>query len=267
MPADVATVVGARPGHAGHLVLHPGLRGAGAQAAGAAAVGAGVAGRRPGAGPDRDTGQAGGLAAVQVHNLVVQLFGGDPRAGRGVMTDEELRDLVAGQPGAERRRAAHRRAKSSTRASARSARCWCRGPRWSSCPPPCRSREAAEIVGARPVLPVPGLPGVLRRRDRLRARPGPVRSAAARATAPGRRGAPAGEVPADQQDRAVRAVGDAPGPRAPGHRDRRVRRHRRHRHPGGPGRGADRGHPGRVRRRRGPAPAAATAASSRSTGC
>jgi putative hemolysin len=29
-------------------------------------------------------------------NLVVSLFGGDPRAGRGVMTDEELRDLVAG---------------------------------------------------------------------------------------------------------------------------------------------------------------------------
>jgi putative hemolysin len=29
-------------------------------------------------------------------NLVVQLFGGDPAAGRGVMTDEELRDLVAG---------------------------------------------------------------------------------------------------------------------------------------------------------------------------
>jgi putative hemolysin len=29
-------------------------------------------------------------------NLVVQLFGGDPTAGRGVMTDEELRDLVAG---------------------------------------------------------------------------------------------------------------------------------------------------------------------------
>jgi putative hemolysin len=29
-------------------------------------------------------------------NLVVRLFGGDPTAGRGVMTDEELRDLVAG---------------------------------------------------------------------------------------------------------------------------------------------------------------------------
>jgi putative hemolysin len=29
-------------------------------------------------------------------NLVVQLLGGDPAAGRGVMTDEELRDLVAG---------------------------------------------------------------------------------------------------------------------------------------------------------------------------
>jgi putative hemolysin len=29
-------------------------------------------------------------------NVVVQLFGGDPTAGRGVMTDEELRDLVAG---------------------------------------------------------------------------------------------------------------------------------------------------------------------------
>jgi putative hemolysin len=29
-------------------------------------------------------------------NLVVQLVGGDPAAGRGVMTDEELRDLVAG---------------------------------------------------------------------------------------------------------------------------------------------------------------------------
>jgi putative hemolysin len=29
-------------------------------------------------------------------NVVVRLFGGDPKAGRGVMTDEELRDLVAG---------------------------------------------------------------------------------------------------------------------------------------------------------------------------
>jgi magnesium and cobalt exporter, CNNM family len=29
-------------------------------------------------------------------NLIVALFGGDPRAGRGVMTDEELRDLVVG---------------------------------------------------------------------------------------------------------------------------------------------------------------------------
>jgi putative hemolysin len=29
-------------------------------------------------------------------NLVVRLLGGDPAAGRGVMTDEELRDLVAG---------------------------------------------------------------------------------------------------------------------------------------------------------------------------
>ena len=29
-------------------------------------------------------------------NLVVRLLGGDPSAGRGVMTDEELRDLVAG---------------------------------------------------------------------------------------------------------------------------------------------------------------------------
>jgi putative hemolysin len=29
-------------------------------------------------------------------NLVVELLGGDPGAGRGVMTDEELRDLVAG---------------------------------------------------------------------------------------------------------------------------------------------------------------------------
>ena len=29
-------------------------------------------------------------------DLVVRIFGGDPRAGRGVMTDEELRDLVAG---------------------------------------------------------------------------------------------------------------------------------------------------------------------------
>ena len=33
---------------------------------------------------------------VKCVNLVVSLFGGDPRAGRGVMTDEELRDLVAG---------------------------------------------------------------------------------------------------------------------------------------------------------------------------
>ncbi|HEY1620726.1 MAG TPA: CNNM domain-containing protein, partial [Streptosporangiaceae bacterium] len=29
-------------------------------------------------------------------NVVVRMFGGDPTAGRGVMTDEELRDLVAG---------------------------------------------------------------------------------------------------------------------------------------------------------------------------
>jgi len=29
-------------------------------------------------------------------NVLVRLFGGDPRAARGVMTDEELRDLVAG---------------------------------------------------------------------------------------------------------------------------------------------------------------------------
>ena len=29
-------------------------------------------------------------------NVVVRIFGGDPRAGRGVMTDEELRDMVAG---------------------------------------------------------------------------------------------------------------------------------------------------------------------------
>ena len=29
-------------------------------------------------------------------NLVVRLLGGDPRMGRGVMTEEELRDLVAG---------------------------------------------------------------------------------------------------------------------------------------------------------------------------
>ena len=29
-------------------------------------------------------------------NVVVRVFGGDPRAARGVMTDEELRDLVAG---------------------------------------------------------------------------------------------------------------------------------------------------------------------------
>jgi putative hemolysin len=29
-------------------------------------------------------------------NLVVRLFGGDPAAGRGVMTEQELRDLLAG---------------------------------------------------------------------------------------------------------------------------------------------------------------------------
>jgi putative hemolysin len=29
-------------------------------------------------------------------DVVVRIFGGDPRAGRGVMTDEELRDMVAG---------------------------------------------------------------------------------------------------------------------------------------------------------------------------
>ena len=29
-------------------------------------------------------------------NLVVRILGGDPAAGRGVMTEEELRDLVAG---------------------------------------------------------------------------------------------------------------------------------------------------------------------------
>src|SRR5207248_742288 len=32
----------------------------------------------------------------QSTNLVVRLLGGDPAAGRGVMTEEELRDLVAG---------------------------------------------------------------------------------------------------------------------------------------------------------------------------
>jgi putative hemolysin len=39
-------------------------------------------------------------------DVVVRIFGGDPRAGRGVMTDEELRDLVAGNQalGADERR-------------------------------------------------------------------------------------------------------------------------------------------------------------------
>jgi putative hemolysin len=76
-------------------------------------------------------------------NLVVRLLGGDPSAGRGVMTEEELRDLVAGH-----------QALCSTRASGRSARCWSPGPRWSSWPPtrrcsrPWRSWPASRTPGS-----------------------------------------------------------------------------------------------------------------------
>ena len=190
-------------------------------------------------------------------NLVVTIVGGDPRAGRKVMTEEELRDLVAEQPGAQPGRAGDRggRLRRGETPAPRGAAAADRG--GVRRPPTSRCSEAAQLAVSVPYSRLPGLPGLLRQRDRLRSHPGPARPGLrAPARSPWGR-SPAGEVPADQQDRAVRPVGDAPRTGAPGDRGRRVRRHRRHRHAGGPGRGADRRHPRRVRRRRRPAAAAA----------
>ena len=126
---------------------------------------------------------------------------------------------------------------------------------------------AAAIAAGRAVLAAAGVHRQLRQRDRLRARPGPARARGHQPLGAGRPDRPAGEVPADQQDRAVLAVRDAARAGAPGHRGRRLRRHGRHRHPGGPGRGADRRHQGRVRHRAGPGDHAARAARSRWTAC
>jgi putative hemolysin len=87
-------------------------------------------------------------------NLVVKLLGFDPNVARGVMTDEELRDLVAGHQALspdERHIVGEDRGRVPAGIDA-AGRCH-RGDR------------------ACPVLPVPGVPGVLRRRDRLRAYP------------------------------------------------------------------------------------------------
>ena len=193
----------------------------------------------------------------QSTNLVVRLLGGDPAVGRGVMTERGT-----ARPGGRATRRSARTsgtssARSSTRASGRSARCWCPGPRWSSCPPACRWPRPARRGGQRAVLPVPGVPGVLRRRDRLRARPRPARPAGR----PGRcRSARcAGRSSCCRPSKTVlSALSEMRrDQRAPGHRGGRVRRHRGHRHPGGPGRGADRRHPGRVRRGRTGQPSAA----------
>ena len=103
-------------------------------------------------------------------NLVVRLVGGDPLAGRGVMTDEELRDLVEGNQGvsADERHIVGEVFDAEKPADPRGARAPDGGR------VPARGHAAdrgGRDRGARPVLPVPGVPGVLRRRDRLRLMP------------------------------------------------------------------------------------------------
>ncbi len=103
-------------------------------------------------------------------NVVVRLLGGDPAKTRGVMTDEELRDLVAGHQALspDERHIVGEVFDAWQTPDPRGARAAYRGGI------PSRSDAADRgCCGNRalPVLEVPGLPRVLRRRDRLRAHP------------------------------------------------------------------------------------------------
>ena len=86
-------------------------------------------------------------------NVVIPVLGGDPRLGRQAMTQQELCDLVIGAGASQDER--HIVAKCSTPGNGRSARCWCRAPRWSSwtrrrrCPRPPRSPPGCRIRGCR----------------------------------------------------------------------------------------------------------------------
>ena len=87
-------------------------------------------------------------------NLVVAVLGGDPRVGRQAMTEQEVRELVTSTRRSART-SGRSSARSSTRANGRSARSWCRAPRWSSwtrrprSPRPPPSPRACRIRGCR----------------------------------------------------------------------------------------------------------------------
>ena len=205
----------------------------------------------------------------QSTNLVVRLLGGDPKLGRGVITEEELRDLVTGN---QLLSADERYIVSEVFDAGKRQLREVLVPRteveFLAADTPIT--RGGQDRGGGAALAFPRLPGLLRQRGRLRARSGPAGPGPGRPAGPahaGGRRRPPGQAAPDQQAGAVRAVGDAAGPGAPGHRGGRVRRHRRHRHPGGPGRGADRRHLGRVRHRGAARPASCSAASSRWTAC
>ena len=141
-------------------------------------------------------------------NLVVRLLGGDPGVARGVMTDEELRDVVAGYQALS---ADQRHIVSEVFDAGKRQIREVLVPRTEVEFLPAHDadhRGRGDRPG-RAAHPVPGLPGVLRRRDRLRARPRPPRPRRRERARCGSARSPAGEVPADEQDRAVRPVGDA----------------------------------------------------------
>ena len=184
-------------------------------------------------------------------NLVVAILGGDPRIGRQAMTEQEVRELVASTQtiSQDERKIVSEVFDAGQAADPRGPGAAHRGGLPGRRDP---GRGGGRHRGRRAALPAAGLPGHLRQRDRLRARPGPARPRRRQERGAGRPDQPPGQVPADQQDGAVLAVRDAPRAGAPGRGDRRLRRHGRHRHARGPGRGADRRHQGRVRHRAGP---------------
>ncbi len=213
-PSGAQLRLGRRPvadhRHRGDLLLHPGTRRAGPQAPGPAAAREGRDARRAHPGPDLGAGPSAGVAAVPVD----QPGGPDPRRrpGRRARGDDRGGAARPGRrsPGAERRRAAHR-GRGVQRGQAAD-------PRGAGAPDrggvPGRGHAAVRghpDRGRRAVLPLPGLPAVLRRRDRLHPRPGPDRPAVHLPPADRGRDQPAGEIAADEQDRAVGPVGDAPG--------------------------------------------------------
>jgi putative hemolysin len=157
-------------------------------------------------------------------NLVVKAFGGDPGAGRGVMTEQELRDLLAGSQSLS---PDERHIVSEVFDAGKRQIREVLVPRTEVefLPASMSLQDAAEIAVAAPYSRFPvyqesydDVIGFVHARDLLDPCCGRL--------APGRRRPPHGQAPADDQNGALRPVGDAERPCAPGDRDGRVRRHR-----------------------------------------